>query len=151
MNIQCILTYFALFMSIFNNSTSDLVISAIRLVFCTVRATNEAFILSCNDLSYLLSIQFAVSRLFHLAIVLKFVFNQQFCFSCGNGCWWLLVRPGPCGRMFQDFFVIKLHHLNVFVNDRLVCVCVCVCVYQQQTCSVHQIGHQVSSQPVLNV
>ena len=56
MNIQCILTYFGLFMSVFNNSTSHLFIVVIPLVFCTVRATNEAFIISCNDLFYLLSI-----------------------------------------------------------------------------------------------
>ena len=149
MNIQCILTYFALFMSIFNNSTSDLVISAIRLVFCTVRATNEAFILSCNDLSYLLSIQFAVSRLFHLAIVLKFVFSNILL-----QLWeWMLVAPRQARTVWQDVPRLFRYKVTPFerICERPSCVCVCVCVYQQQTCSVHQIGHQVSSQPVLNV
>jgi hypothetical protein len=73
------------------------------------------------------------------------LFSPRFASAVGmdsDGC--------SCDRMFQGSFVIKLYHVNVFVNDRRVCVCVCVraCVYQQQTCSVRQISHHVYSQPV---
>ena len=128
----------------------------IPLVFRTVRATNVAFIISCNELFHPLSIYFTVSRLFRLTVVLKFI--SQILLQLWE---WMLTACLQTMSVWRDvsgFFRYKIIPCErICERPSCVCVCmracmrVCVCVYQQQTCSLGHISHHVYSQPVLYV